>query len=87
MPKEHDYLFLMALGTKLAERREELGRSQADIAQYALITPQQLSKYEKGLSDPSLSTLLRICAALKLNCSNLLVQLTIQSSDFNGPLT
>lgn len=86
MPKEHDYLFLMALGAKLAERREELGRSQADIAQYALITPQQLSKYEKGLSDPSLSTLLRICAALKMECSNLLVQLVVNSGDFNGPL-
>jgi transcriptional regulator with XRE-family HTH domain len=77
MPRTHDYRFLEEVGRRLQNRREELDMSQPAVAEKAQITPQQLSRYELGLSDPPISTLKRICHALDLNITALLVQTTI----------
>jgi transcriptional regulator with XRE-family HTH domain len=74
MPKSHDLQFLQEIGRQLQNRREELGLSQTAIASPANITAQQLSRYELGLSDPPLSTLLRICKSLGINATALLIQ-------------
>ena len=85
MPKAHDYRFLAEIGRRLSDRREALNMTQAQTAKLAKIQPQQLSKYELGLSDPPLSTLLRICAALKINTTALLVQTTLVSEGDKRP--
>jgi transcriptional regulator with XRE-family HTH domain len=76
LPKDHDYLFLADLGRRLVNRRESLNLSQTQVALKSGITPQQMSRYELGLSDPPLSTLLRIAKALRLNPTALLVQVS-----------
>jgi transcriptional regulator with XRE-family HTH domain len=75
MPKTHDYRTLATIGRRLAAQRGVLGMSQADVAGHAKITGQQLSSYERGLSDPPLSTLLRLMRVLRVAPTELLDRL------------
>ena len=53
--------------------------TQTFVARKAWITPQQLSRYELGLSDPPICTLERITKALKMSITALLVQTSIMA--------
>ena len=75
MPKTHDYRTLATIGRRLAAQRGMLRMSQADVASRAKVTGQQLSKYELGLSDPPLSTLLRLMRVLQVAPTELLDRL------------
>ena len=77
VPKLRDDAFLAEVGRRLQNRREELGLTQEAVCQRARISPQQLSKYELGQSDPPLSTLLRITSALSMSATALLVQTSV----------
>jgi transcriptional regulator with XRE-family HTH domain len=85
MPKHHDYRFLAEIGRRLASKREDLELSQQDVASKSKITAQQLSAYEHGLSDPPLSTLIRITRALQMNPTSLLIQSMILSETDKRP--
>jgi transcriptional regulator with XRE-family HTH domain len=85
MPKTHDYRFLAEIGRRLADKRDHLGLSQADVATAAKMTPQQVSKYELGLSDPPLSTLLRLTKVLQMSATALLIQSAIMSETDKRP--
>ena len=74
MPRTHDYRYLAEIGRRIRERREAKGWSQAQLGRRAWVRPQQISKYELGLSDPPVSTVLRICTALGMLASSLLVE-------------
>ena len=74
MPKHHDYLFLAEIGRRLTAKRDDMGYSQQAVADAAKITPQMLSRYELGLADPPLSTLVRITSALQMSPTALLIQ-------------
>jgi transcriptional regulator with XRE-family HTH domain len=50
----------------LREVREAQGRSLREVARTAGIAPGELSLIERGLRNPSVSKLRRICAALGL---------------------
>lgn len=67
MPRAHDWKFLAVVGNRLAETRSALNLSQGQVARRAKITAQQLSRYELGLSDPPLSTLVRIAKVLGIS--------------------
>jgi transcriptional regulator with XRE-family HTH domain len=85
VPRTHDYRFLAEIGRRLTAKREELGLSQQQAAGLARISPQQLSKYEFGLSDPPISTLMRITAALKMSPTALLIQCSLLSEQDKTP--
>jgi transcriptional regulator with XRE-family HTH domain len=85
MPKHHDYRFLAEIGRRLADKREQLGLSQLYVAKRAKMTPQQVSKYELGLSDPPLSTLLRITRVLQMSPTALLIQSMILAETDKRP--
>jgi transcriptional regulator with XRE-family HTH domain len=74
MPKAHDFKFLVEIGARLQIERERQDLTQAEVCKRAKISPQQLSRYELGLSDAPISTLKRICKALGMNITALLVQ-------------
>jgi transcriptional regulator with XRE-family HTH domain len=74
MPKHHDFRFLAEIGRRLASKRVDLGLTQQDVAARTKLTPQQISYYERGLSDPPLSTLLRITQVLQMSPTALLIQ-------------
>lgn len=77
MPRTHDYRFLAEIGRRLVDKREAMGLSQQQVAKLSRISPQQLSKYEFGLSDAPISTLMRITAALRMSPVALLVQVSL----------
>jgi transcriptional regulator with XRE-family HTH domain len=79
MPKHHDYLFLAEIGRRLTAKRQDMGFSQQAVADASGLTPQMLSRYEMGLADPPLSTLIRITAALQMSPMALLMQAAVLS--------
>ena len=80
MPRTHDYRFLAEIERRLADKRERQGLSQQYVADKAkLVTPQQVSLYEHGLSDPPLSTIMRITRVLQMSPTSLLIQSAIMS--------
>ena len=52
--------------TPALQTRVLQGRSQMEVAHEAGVDPSQLSKIERGLASPSVSTLYRIARALKM---------------------
>lgn len=79
MPKAHDFRFLEEIGRRLVARREALEMTQAEVCKRSKISPQQLSRYELGLSDPPMSTFIRICHALKMTPTAILVQTSVMA--------
>lgn len=49
---------------RLAERRSEIGMSQSQLAIKAKIAPAQISRYESGVSKPSVVTIGKMANAL-----------------------
>jgi transcriptional regulator with XRE-family HTH domain len=85
MPKHHDYRFLAEVGRRLADKRDQLGLSLADVAGRSKISAQQVSMYERGLSDPPLSTLLRLTTVLQMSPTALLIQSMILAETDKRP--
>ena len=79
MPKHHDFLFLAEIGRRLTAKRQDMEFSQQDVADASNISPQMLSRYEQGMADPPLSTIVRICQALQLSPTALLIQSMIMA--------
>ena len=49
------------LSEKLRELRTDKGLTQEHIAQQLFVTRQTVSKWETGVNDPDLSTIVRLC--------------------------
>lgn len=58
------------VGNKIKILREEAALSAKNLANKVGIDPSQISKIEKGASNPSLDTLARICQALNISLSD-----------------
>ncbi len=56
-------------GSRLKDARKE--RSMSEIAKAVGITRQSLMQIEQGLTKPSADTLVKLCAVLNLNISDL----------------
>lgn len=52
------------VGARIRELRTDVGISQTDLADMALLHVANLGKIERGLTNPSLTTLARIATAL-----------------------
>lgn len=55
------------LGARIRERRESLGLSQEDVAHMSAMHVSNYGKIERGLSNPSLHTILRIASVLEVD--------------------
>ncbi len=73
----NDPNFSWGVGQKIKHLRERLGLSQREIGNELGVTLQQIQKYEKGMNDPSLVGLAKICRALNVTPNELL--------DFDDP--
>lgn len=63
---------LRSFGTKVRERREELGLSQEKLAERADLHRTYIGAVERGERNISLLNILRICNALRVKPSKLL---------------
>jgi transcriptional regulator with XRE-family HTH domain len=61
-----------AVAEAIKARREAVGLSKNALAQKAGISVQSVSFIESAVNSPSISTFLRICAALEVSPDNLL---------------
>lgn len=71
-----DQEFLVELGKVLAAKRRALGLSQADLAYRVGMEVPNLSVIENGKSNPQVLTIARICAALNVNVSDVMPEIT-----------
>lgn len=56
--------FFAAIADQVAERRKDLGLSQADLAELVATTQSAIARLENGGRPPRIDTLLRIATAL-----------------------
>lgn len=66
----------MTLGQKIRTEREACGISQKQLAAAAHISAPSLSNIERGVTDPTLSTLFALASELELTPSELLEGVT-----------
>ncbi len=66
MQAEHLYKIKTHVGKKLKQQRETLNLSQAELAHLLEISPQQLSKYERGADKIPADRLYQLCTALNV---------------------
>ncbi len=57
----------MNIGEKIRSAREDLDLMQSDMAEMIPMNQSNYSKIERGLQEPSISQLRRICQILKLD--------------------
>ena len=57
----------MNIGDKIRNKREDMDLSQRDIASLIPMNQSNYSKIERGIQEPSLEQLRRICQILKLD--------------------
>ena len=57
----------MEIGRKIRDRREDLDYSQKDMANLIPMNQSNYSKIERGVQEPSMEQLRRICQILKLD--------------------
>ena len=62
----------MELSEKIIRIREENGLTQEQMAERLFVTRQAISKYERGLSCPSLDVLRLLCKEFNVNMDDLL---------------
>lgn len=72
VPKPTDAALLRRIGARLRERREALGRSQADVAEAAGVHVTYMSGLERGLRNPSILVLRAVCEVLEVSLDELL---------------
>ncbi len=66
--------FLAALGAALREQRERVGWSQEDLGFEAEIDRTYVSGVERGVRNPTIANLLKVCKALGVRPSQVLRQ-------------
>jgi transcriptional regulator with XRE-family HTH domain len=59
--------FLRALGSRIVQQRERHGWKQRELARRLGMDPDKLSKIERGIREPSITELMRLCK--QLDCS------------------
>lgn len=72
----------MNVGEKIRNAREDMGFMQTDMARLIPMNQSNYSKIERGVQEPSMEQLRRICQILKLDPRYLL---DIQDSDTIDP--
>ena len=62
---------LVEIGKRIAESRRSAGFTQEELANRLGVTPQALSKWEKGASSPDLEMLISLCDILGVSADYL----------------
>ena len=60
------------LGKNIASQRKSLGMTQSGLAESISLEPESISRFERGATLPSLTTLLQVSATLKTTVADLL---------------
>ena len=66
MTKVRDKVLLTAFGIHLRELRNKKGYSQIELARVALVSESQIGRIERGMLNPTLSSLYALARALNV---------------------
>ena len=72
MPRKNDHRILIAFGNNVKRRRKVLGYSLRQFAAVADINHAMIDRYERGVTNPSLTTIAHLAAALEIEPFELL---------------
>lgn len=72
MAKRKSPELAVRLGKNMAQRRKELGITQESLAEYASVDAETISRFERGVTTPSLKTLEVLAARLGVTIGALL---------------
>ena len=72
MPRKNDHKILIAFGNNLKRRRKALGYSLRQFAALADIDHAMIDRYERGVTNPSLTTVAKLAGALHIEPFELL---------------
>lgn len=67
----NDYRNIQKFGRRLADLRQRSGKTQREVAAALDVTPQAVSKWERGLSCPDVLMLSDLASALGVTIANL----------------
>jgi transcriptional regulator with XRE-family HTH domain len=73
-PRRETAQFRRALGSAVLQRRRAQGLSQEDLGEVAGVDRTYVSGLESGKRNPTLETLLRLCGALDVPLSELILE-------------
>ena len=71
------------IGKFIAERRKNVGLTQAQLAEKLDITDKAISKWERGIAMPDSSIMIDLCNILKINVNELLSGEKIEMENYN----
>jgi transcriptional regulator with XRE-family HTH domain len=63
----------MQFGDRIRARARELGLSDSEVGRRIDVDPSRVGRYIRGVNEPDLSTLVRLCDALALTPNDLLL--------------
>ncbi len=69
------------LGRRIAERRKALAWTQDQLAERLRLDAESVSRFERGVTTPSLATLERLAKALKVRAADLLSEASTEPTD------
>jgi transcriptional regulator with XRE-family HTH domain len=72
MPRKNDHKILIAFGNNLKRHRKSKGLSLRQFAALADIDHAMIDRYERGVTNPSLTTIARLAEALEIEAADLL---------------
>ena len=74
---------MVKIGKFIAENRKKQNLTQMELAEKLNITDRAVSKWERGLSLPDASAMLKLCELLKINVNELLTGEFLEMKDYN----
>lgn len=77
-------LNLEKIGTKITNLRKDIHLTQADLANKLYVTPQAVSKWEKGKSIPSIEVLIELTSLFNISIDYLLDDTEILDDDYKS---
>jgi len=84
MVDEHEkqgHALALSLGKSIAEKRKQIGWTQAMVAEKVGVDTETISRFERGVSLPSLITLEKLAEVLNSTITNILAGSSSQPND------
>jgi transcriptional regulator with XRE-family HTH domain len=72
MPRKNDHKILIAFGNNLKRHRKAKGYSLRQFAALADIDHAMVDRYERGVTNPSLTTIAKLAEALEIDSCDLI---------------
>jgi len=75
-------LTALRIGERFAELRRHRGMTQDQLAERLQVERETVSRFERGVTDPSMSKVLEICDILEVPVATLITRVSVNVSDY-----